>query len=366
MCLSKGLTGGFLPLGATLATEELFDAFRSDDRGERYSTATRTPRIRSRARRRWRRSRCSTPRPRRAGARSSARIARPRRASHASRGVANVRVLGTILALDLDVRTPATSSDVGLELGGSRSSRACSSVRSGTPSICCRRTARPTTISPRLRRHRRVRGGAMIRLGVTGTDTGVGKTVVACAIAAGAARGAGLRVAAMKPIETGITAEIRHATARAGARRRRSDAALDAGAAHLPIRSRRWSPRARGAHVDLVALDHAMRARRTAPTRWSSGRRGTARADHRTDGVRRAVQPWKLDAVVVAANRLGVINQTRLTLPRRARPDSRSRWWCSTTVRRIGYVGRRECNDHRGARGRPRRRASVARRRRRS
>jgi adenosylmethionine-8-amino-7-oxononanoate aminotransferase len=32
MCLSKGITGGFLPLGATLATERLFEAFVSEDR----------------------------------------------------------------------------------------------------------------------------------------------------------------------------------------------------------------------------------------------------------------------------------------------------------------------------------------------
>jgi adenosylmethionine-8-amino-7-oxononanoate aminotransferase len=32
LCLSKGLTGGFLPLGVTAATEEVFDAFRSPDR----------------------------------------------------------------------------------------------------------------------------------------------------------------------------------------------------------------------------------------------------------------------------------------------------------------------------------------------
>lgn len=31
-CLSKGLTGGFLPLGATAVTEEIFEAFRSSDR----------------------------------------------------------------------------------------------------------------------------------------------------------------------------------------------------------------------------------------------------------------------------------------------------------------------------------------------
>ncbi|MCA8942493.1 MAG: aminotransferase class III-fold pyridoxal phosphate-dependent enzyme, partial [Planctomycetes bacterium] len=33
MCLSKGITGGILPLAVTLATDELFEAFVSDDRG---------------------------------------------------------------------------------------------------------------------------------------------------------------------------------------------------------------------------------------------------------------------------------------------------------------------------------------------
>jgi adenosylmethionine-8-amino-7-oxononanoate aminotransferase len=32
VCLSKGLTGGFLPLGATVTTEEIFEAFAGDDR----------------------------------------------------------------------------------------------------------------------------------------------------------------------------------------------------------------------------------------------------------------------------------------------------------------------------------------------
>lgn len=32
ICLSKGLTGGFLPLGATVVTREVFEAFRSTDR----------------------------------------------------------------------------------------------------------------------------------------------------------------------------------------------------------------------------------------------------------------------------------------------------------------------------------------------
>ena len=34
--LSKGLTGGFLPLAATLATEGIFDAFRSEDRAKTF------------------------------------------------------------------------------------------------------------------------------------------------------------------------------------------------------------------------------------------------------------------------------------------------------------------------------------------
>lgn len=36
MCLSKGLTGGTLPLGVTAATEAIFDAFRSDDRTKSF------------------------------------------------------------------------------------------------------------------------------------------------------------------------------------------------------------------------------------------------------------------------------------------------------------------------------------------
>jgi adenosylmethionine-8-amino-7-oxononanoate aminotransferase len=32
LCLSKGLTGGFLPLGATVATDAVFEAFRTTDR----------------------------------------------------------------------------------------------------------------------------------------------------------------------------------------------------------------------------------------------------------------------------------------------------------------------------------------------
>ncbi len=36
MCLSKGLTGGFLPMGVTLASEEIYDAFYSTDRSKTF------------------------------------------------------------------------------------------------------------------------------------------------------------------------------------------------------------------------------------------------------------------------------------------------------------------------------------------
>ncbi|MDF1699826.1 MAG: adenosylmethionine--8-amino-7-oxononanoate transaminase [Planctomycetota bacterium] len=36
LCLSKGLTGGMLPLSATLFTESIFEAFRSEDRGRMF------------------------------------------------------------------------------------------------------------------------------------------------------------------------------------------------------------------------------------------------------------------------------------------------------------------------------------------
>ncbi|MBN8548025.1 MAG: adenosylmethionine--8-amino-7-oxononanoate transaminase [Deltaproteobacteria bacterium] len=36
VCISKGITGGFLPLGVTSSTQAIFDAFYSDDRGKMF------------------------------------------------------------------------------------------------------------------------------------------------------------------------------------------------------------------------------------------------------------------------------------------------------------------------------------------
>ncbi len=57
LCLSKGITGGYLPLSCVLTTDDVYAAFYADDVRAASCTRTRTPAIRSRAARRWR---CST------------------------------------------------------------------------------------------------------------------------------------------------------------------------------------------------------------------------------------------------------------------------------------------------------------------
>jgi adenosylmethionine-8-amino-7-oxononanoate aminotransferase len=116
MCLSKGITGGFLPMGATLATEELFAGFRSEDRkrtlfhGHSY---TANP-IACAAARASLALLDDASAARRAAIEASHRAAAARLAS--TRGITNVRVLGTILAADLVVADSGYLSTVGLAL----------------------------------------------------------------------------------------------------------------------------------------------------------------------------------------------------------------------------------------------------------
>jgi dethiobiotin synthetase len=152
---------------------------------------------------------------------------------------------------------------------------------------------------------------------VTGTDTGVGKTVVACAVTSGLVR-EGLRVAVWKPAETGwdpTSAE------------RLSDAARlrDASGSEEPLeaicRYRLSAPlapaiaaRLQGLVVDLAALGQAYRMRASGTDAVVvegaggllvplSGR--TTYADLARD--------LDLRVLIVAANRLGAINHTALT-----------------------------------------------------
>jgi dethiobiotin synthetase len=156
----------------------------------------------------------------------------------------------------------------------------------------------------------------VIRLGVTGTDTGVGKTMVSCAIASGF-RHAGLRVAAMKPVETGVTADDPN---RDGARLARAAGGLLPLSVVAPLvypdpLAPSEAARRVGSTIDLNILDHAVRA-------------ASAQTDALiVEGAGGLLVPvvdrlafdtlfvrWSLELIVVAANRLGVINHTRLTL----------------------------------------------------
>ena len=114
MCLSKGITGGFLPMGATLATEELFASFRSEDRkrtlfhGHSY-TANPIACAAARASLRLLDDASSA---RRAAIEASHQAAAARFRS--TRGITNVRVLGTILAADFVVPDSGYLSSIGL------------------------------------------------------------------------------------------------------------------------------------------------------------------------------------------------------------------------------------------------------------
>lgn len=154
----------------------------------------------------------------------------------------------------------------------------------------------------------------MIRLGITGTDTGVGKTVIAVALVA-LLRRRGLRVAAMKPVETGVLTgaptDAARLAAAAGAGDRPSDVCpitYREPLAPLVAAERANRP------VDLGALDAAF-------GRLTAGRDAVV-----VEGAGGLLVPltvevsyaelfarWRLGVILVAANRLGAINHVLLT-----------------------------------------------------
>ena len=100
MCLAKGITGGYLPLAATLATERIYEAFLGAPRGERTffhgHTYTGNPLACAAALARWscsrRSARWSARAQGRAARRSSAAGRRPAR----RREVRQARLMGGI------------------------------------------------------------------------------------------------------------------------------------------------------------------------------------------------------------------------------------------------------------------------------
>lgn len=158
------------------------------------------------------------------------------------------------------------------------------------------------------------------RLAVTGTDTGVGKTVVACALAA-RARQRGLRVAVMKPVESGIDVAPTDGTVRSDAERLRaaagSTAPLDLVRPFVydePLAPMIAAARS-GRPVVMAELDRC-RAILEAETDLLlvEGAGGIlVPLDVHTSYVDLFVR-WQTGVVVVAGNRLGVLNHTLLTV----------------------------------------------------
>jgi dethiobiotin synthetase len=156
----------------------------------------------------------------------------------------------------------------------------------------------------------------MIRIGITGTDTGVGKTVVAQALAAGFRRRE-LRVVAMKPIETGVSFD---SPERDGALLARAAGASRPLSLVAPITlAQPLAPlvaaRESGMTIDIAALDASVsEASEGADALVVEGAGGllVPVADGVSfDGL---FARWSLDLVIVASNRLGVVNHTRLTI----------------------------------------------------
>lgn len=156
----------------------------------------------------------------------------------------------------------------------------------------------------------------MIRIGVTGTDTAVGKTYISTVLVA-MLRARGLNVAAMKPVETGVKADDPASDAM---RLREAAGAEDAIELVRPILLAEplapWVALSRsGGSVDLNALDAAFHqlaeGRDAVVVEGAGGLLVPLTRDLAYDGL---FVGWGLDLVVVAGNRLGTINHTLLTV----------------------------------------------------
>jgi dethiobiotin synthetase len=153
----------------------------------------------------------------------------------------------------------------------------------------------------------------MSALFITGTDTGVGKTYVGCALAR-ALRARGRRVAVLKPVETGVSGEPEDAV-------RLREAAADAAPLDdiCPYRLRAPLAPAVAARLEGVTIDVAHLAGLIA-------RRAAAADVLLVEGAGGLLVPIAgrttyldlaarcgLPGLIVAANRLGTINHCALT-----------------------------------------------------
>jgi len=160
-----------------------------------------------------------------------------------------------------------------------------------------------------------------IRFGVTGTDTGIGKTVVACALAA-RARGLGLRVAAMKPIESGVVERpVADRGLRSDAERLRA-----ACGSTLPLSVVRpymleeplapmMAARRANVTIDLGVLETALQqVERDADVVLVEGAGGLLVPISEAFSYLDLFARWRTPLLLVAGNKLGVLNHVLLTV----------------------------------------------------
>ena len=178
----------------------------------------------------------------------------------------------------------------------------------------------------------------MIRIGTTGTDTNVGKTLVTSAIAAALTR-RGLSVAAMKPVETGCEFDDPN---RDGARLARAANETRGLGLVAPITfpepmSPMRAAELAGQPIDLRFLDSVLKMA-------SRGR--DALLVEGAGGLLNPVTPglafdalfarWSLDVVIVAPNRFGAVNHIRLTISAVRAAGLRV---CAVVMNQIGQDG---------------------------
>jgi dethiobiotin synthetase len=151
----------------------------------------------------------------------------------------------------------------------------------------------------------------LTRIGVVGTDSGVGKTVVASAIIA-AMRDAGARVAAMKPVARRGSTDIEQMRAASGISypdRLVQPVAFEDTATPLVSSRRAHSP------IDIETLDRAFAELCTtsdAVVVEESG--GLLAPITETESFATLFRRWGLDIVIVSPNSVGAVSQILMNL----------------------------------------------------
>lgn len=159
------------------------------------------------------------------------------------------------------------------------------------------------------------------RLGVTGTDTGIGKTVVTAALAA-RARELGIRVAAMKPVESGVEArfspdgafhsDVERLHAATGGT---DDMALMCPYTLVEPLAPFIAAQRASITIDLAVLDDAKdRLSAERDVLLVEGAGGLLVPILRTVSFLDLFARWHCELILVAGNRLGVLNHTLLTV----------------------------------------------------